>query len=153
VQAEKTRGRIAPEFIAQQNKRQGNVEGKLASRLTAARLPIEIDEVARSFPKRAAWLHQVISEERSDKTGFAQGWWIMTERRTNETLDRFASTVSSAIMSSNERLARIEQLVESNNRFLKTFSQDLRQYTDNMGSANSATGSNHIQRQPGLDGI
>lgn len=74
----------------------------------------------------------------------------MTERWTEETLDRFASTVSSAIVSgnerldrmeqliesssaeSNERLTRIEQLVESNNRFLESFSQDLRRYTDNM---------------------
>jgi ABC-type transporter Mla subunit MlaD len=70
----------------------------------------------------------------------------MTERWTDETLDRFASTVSTAIASSNERLTRIEQLVEtnsqkitdltqvvaSNNRFLESFSQDLRRYTDNM---------------------
>lgn len=33
---------------------------------------------------------------------------------------------------SNERLTRIEQLVESNNRFLESFSQDLRRYTENM---------------------
>ncbi len=70
----------------------------------------------------------------------------MTERWTDETLDRFASTVSTAITASNERLTRIEQLVEtnsqkitdltqvvaSNNRFLESFSQDLRRYTDNM---------------------
>jgi hypothetical protein len=67
----------------------------------------------------------------------------MTERWTDETLDRFASMVATAIQAnndaiaanrveSNERLTRIEQLVESNNRFLESFSQDLRRYTDNM---------------------
>ena len=81
----------------------------------------------------------------------------MTERWTEETLDRFASTVATAIaannhaiqanndaiatqaqalkdaiaaqsqalneatIASNERLTRIEQLVESNNRFLEAF--------------------------------
>jgi uncharacterized coiled-coil protein SlyX len=78
---------------------------------------------------------------------------MTTERWTDETLDRFASTVvtaitanNEAIAASNERLTRIEQLVESNsqkitdltqvvasnNRFLESFSQDLRRYTDNM---------------------
>jgi response regulator RpfG family c-di-GMP phosphodiesterase len=54
----------------------------------------------------------------------------MTERWTDETLDRFASTVvtaitanNEAIAASNERLTRIEQLVESNNRFLEAFTQ------------------------------
>jgi phage-related tail protein len=56
----------------------------------------------------------------------------MTERWTDETLDRFASTVATAIQAnneaisaSNERLTRIEQLVESNNRFLEAFGQDV----------------------------
>lgn len=70
----------------------------------------------------------------------------MTERWTDETLDRFAATVataiqannkaiaanSAAIAAGNERMTRFEQLVESNNRFLESFSQDLRRYTDNM---------------------
>jgi ABC-type transporter Mla subunit MlaD len=45
----------------------------------------------------------------------------MTERWTDETLDRFAATVATAIQASDERLTRIEQLVESNNRFLEAF--------------------------------
>ena len=57
----------------------------------------------------------------------------MTERWTDETLDRFASTVvtaiTEAISSSNERLTRIEQLVESNNRLLETLGQDVKQLT------------------------
>lgn len=63
----------------------------------------------------------------------------MTERWTDETLDRFASTVvtaitanNEAIAASNERLARIEQLVESNNRFLETFGQDVKQLTQKI---------------------
>ncbi len=56
----------------------------------------------------------------------------MTERWTDETLDRFASTVSTAITASNERLTRIEQLVESNNRFLETFGQDVKQLTQKV---------------------
>lgn len=58
----------------------------------------------------------------------------MTERWTDETLDRFASTVATAIaanneaiQSSHERMTRIEQLVESNNRFLESFGQDVKQ--------------------------
>ena len=65
----------------------------------------------------------------------------MTERWTDETLDRFASMVATSVTASNERmprleqdgerskresderLTRIEQLVESNNRFLEAFTQ------------------------------
>jgi phage shock protein A len=56
----------------------------------------------------------------------------MAERWTDESIDRFASTVATAIQSSNERLTRIEQLVESNNRFLESFGQDVKQLTQNM---------------------
>jgi ABC-type transporter Mla subunit MlaD len=65
----------------------------------------------------------------------------VTERWTDETLDRFASTVvtaitanNEAIAASNERLTRIEQLVESNNRFLETFGQDVKQLTQKIDS-------------------
>jgi hypothetical protein len=37
-----------------------------------------------------------------------------------------------AILASNERLTCIEQVVESNNRFLETFGQDVKQLTKNM---------------------
>ena len=54
----------------------------------------------------------------------------MTERWTDETLDRFASTVATAIQANNEaivasdeRLTRIEHLSESNNRYLEAFTQ------------------------------
>lgn len=36
--------------------------------------------------------------------------------------------------SSDERLTRIEQVVESNNKFLESFSVDLRRYTDSMNN-------------------
>jgi hypothetical protein len=76
----------------------------------------------------------------------------MTERWTDETLDRFASTVATAITANNEaiaanaqmiaanvqaiaasndRLTRIEQMVESNNRFLESFGEDVKRLTDN----------------------
>jgi ABC-type transporter Mla subunit MlaD len=56
----------------------------------------------------------------------------MTERWTDESIDRFASAVATAVQSSNERLTRIEHLVESNNRFLQSFGQDVKQLTQNM---------------------
>jgi methyl-accepting chemotaxis protein len=74
----------------------------------------------------------------------------MTERWTDETLDRFASMVATSITASNERmtrieqdgerskresderLTRIEQLVESNNRFLESFGQDVKQLTQKV---------------------
>ncbi len=70
----------------------------------------------------------------------------MTERWTDETLDRFTATVATAIQANHEaisanaqaiatshaRLTRIEQVVESNNRFLKSFSQDVKRIPDNM---------------------
>ncbi len=52
----------------------------------------------------------------------------MTERWTDETLDRFASTVATSIAASNERMTRIEQLTESNTQGmeeLKAVSQAL----------------------------
>jgi methyl-accepting chemotaxis protein len=76
---------------------------------------------------------------RSGSAGIDEGWWLMTERWTDETLDRFASTVvtaitanNEAIAASNDRLTRIEQLVESNNRFLETFGQDVKQLTQKI---------------------
>jgi uncharacterized protein (DUF3084 family) len=71
---------------------------------------------------------------------------VTTERWTDESLDRFASTVAAAITANNEQIAanseqiaansaqlmRIGQLVESNNRFLEALGQDLRRYSDNM---------------------
>ncbi|MCG9893104.1 MAG: hypothetical protein MH252_18790 [Thermosynechococcaceae cyanobacterium MS004] len=74
----------------------------------------------------------------------------MTERWTDETLDRFASTVATFVAASNERmtrieqdgerskresderLTRIEQLVESNNHFLEAFGQDVKQLTQKI---------------------
>jgi hypothetical protein len=39
---------------------------------------------------------------------------MTTERWTDESLDRFAATITTAIAASNERLTRIEQLQGSN---------------------------------------
>jgi hypothetical protein len=39
----------------------------------------------------------------------------MTERRTDETLDRFASTVATAIQVSDEGMSRMERRFEENN--------------------------------------
>lgn len=59
---------------------------------------------------------------------------MTTERWDDAKLDKFAAAVEQAIVKSDERLTRIEQVVESNNRFLESFSQDLKQYTDSMNS-------------------
>ena len=63
------------------------------------------------------------------------------ERWDDDKLDKFASIVQQAVVSSNERmtrieegLGRIEQTVESNNRFLESFSQELRNYTNSMNN-------------------
>jgi ATP phosphoribosyltransferase len=59
---------------------------------------------------------------------------MTTERWDDAKLDKFASTVERAITASDKRLTRIEQVVESNNRFLESFSQDLKRYTDSMNN-------------------
>ena len=56
------------------------------------------------------------------------------ERWDDAKLDKFASTVEQAIVASNDRLERIERIVESNNRFLESFSADLRNYADSMNN-------------------
>jgi uncharacterized protein Yka (UPF0111/DUF47 family) len=106
----------------------------------------------------------------------------MTERWTDETLDRFASTVATAIAANNdrvshvedrweqmvidsaqskqesdERMTRIEQLVESNNRFLEAFTQQvdrlaqkvdrLTENTDQVVRQMAATTSNENQER------
>jgi methyl-accepting chemotaxis protein len=65
----------------------------------------------------------------------------MTNPNGGERLDRIETLLEQFIaasvadrQASNERLTRIEQVVESNNRFLESFSQDLKQYTDSMNN-------------------
>jgi hypothetical protein len=48
------------EFLAQQYKRQGNIQGKLALKTLTVRVPIEIDEAVRSLPNRTEWLRNAI---------------------------------------------------------------------------------------------
>jgi hypothetical protein len=57
-----TKKNLPPEFIAQQIRRQGDVAGPLASRMTAVRLPVDIDQVVYFLPEKAAWLRRVITE-------------------------------------------------------------------------------------------
>jgi uncharacterized coiled-coil protein SlyX len=71
---------------------------------------------------------------------------MTTERWNDEMLDRFASTVTTAIQANNDAIAagnarmdRLEQVVTeltqvvgSNNRYMEAFSQDLRRYTENL---------------------
>jgi hypothetical protein len=75
------------------------------------------------------WIRKVFAEGAQQE--FTKGC-SMTERWTDESIDRFASAVATAVQSSNERLTRIEHLVESNNRFLQSFGQDVKQLTQNM---------------------
>jgi hypothetical protein len=53
---------ITPEFKAQQFKPQGEVIGQLSNKAIGIKLPVEIDQVVRSLPNKAAWLRQVITE-------------------------------------------------------------------------------------------
>jgi hypothetical protein len=71
---------------------------------------------------------------------------MTTERWTDETLDRFALTVATAIPANNdtiaagnERMDRLEhvvteltQVVGSNNGCLESFSQDFRRYNESL---------------------
>jgi hypothetical protein len=54
--------KLSSEFLAHQIPRQGNVTGPLAPRMTAVRLPVDIDQVVYSLPEKAAWLRRVITE-------------------------------------------------------------------------------------------
>lgn len=50
----------------------------------------------------------------------------------NERLDRIEALLERFVVASDERLTRIEQVVESNNRFLESFSRNLQQYATSM---------------------
>jgi hypothetical protein len=54
--------KLSPEFLAHIPKAQGDVTGPLAPRMTAVRLPVDIDRVVYSLPQKAAWLRRVITE-------------------------------------------------------------------------------------------
>ena len=56
----------------------------------------------------------------------------MTERWTDESLDRFASTVTSAIAASNDRLAQTEQIVASNARAIAANSEAIAASRESM---------------------
>lgn len=58
----KTKRPFAPEFVARQIPRQGDAVGPLAPRMTAVRLPVEVDRIVHSVPEKAAWLRRVITE-------------------------------------------------------------------------------------------
>jgi hypothetical protein len=49
-------------FMAKVKPRQGECTEPLAPRMTAVRLPVDIDRVVYSLPEKAAWLRRVITE-------------------------------------------------------------------------------------------
>lgn len=51
---------------------------------------------------------------------------------SDERMTRLEQTISRVLQESNERLTRIKQLFESNNRFLEGFSQRIDRYTNRM---------------------
>lgn len=73
---------------------------------------------------------------------------VADRQASNERLTRIESLIEANQRDSNERMTRFEaglgrmeqgleetrQLVHSNNRFLESFSQDLRKYTDSMNN-------------------
>lgn len=56
--------KATPEFLAYRvpHQRQGDANGPLADRMTAVRLPVDIDQVVYALPQKAAWLRRVITE-------------------------------------------------------------------------------------------
>ena len=53
---------------------------------------------------------------------------------SDQRMTRIEQSMDRQRQESNERLTRIEQIGESNNRFLEAFSADLRRYTDTMNN-------------------
>ena len=51
---------------------------------------------------------------------------------SSDRLDRIEALLQQSVIASNERLTRIEQIVESNNRFLEGFSERIERYTARM---------------------
>ncbi len=49
------------EFLEQQFKPQGEVEGVLSKKAIAVKLPVEVDKFVRSLSNTAAWLRRVIT--------------------------------------------------------------------------------------------
>lgn len=58
-------------------------EAQLAERVTAVRLPVDIDEFVRSLPNRTEWLRQVIVE--AALRDRAQGKWVKTHQSKQKT--------------------------------------------------------------------
>ena len=52
--------------------------------------------------------------------------------RIEALLERFIDASFADRQASSERMTRLEQVVDSNNRFLQAFSTDLKRYTDTM---------------------
>lgn len=48
--------------------------------------------------------------------------------------DERMTRLEQSMLASDERMTRIEQVVDSNNKFLESFSADLRRYTDSMNN-------------------
>jgi hypothetical protein len=56
----------------------------------------------------------------------------MTERWTDETLDRFAATVATAIAAGSERLERIEAIQESNARAIAANTERIGRFAERL---------------------
>jgi hypothetical protein len=56
----------------------------------------------------------------------------MTERWTDETLDRFAATVATAIAAGSERLERIEAIQESNARAIAANTERIGRFAEQL---------------------
>lgn len=59
---------------------------------------------------------------------------VADRQASNERMTRIEQRLEQTQAASDERLTRIEQIVESNNRFLESFSADLRSYADSMNN-------------------
>ncbi len=53
---------------------------------------------------------------------------------SDERMTRIEHRLEQSMVKSDERMTRVEQIVESNNKFLESFSADLRRYTGSMNN-------------------
>jgi phage-related tail protein len=74
------------------------------------------------------------SNSQGDRQGRIEALLERSIVASDEQMTRIEQKLQDSVEASNERMTRIEQSVESNNRFLESFSQDLRTYTDSMNN-------------------
>jgi hypothetical protein len=82
---------------------------------------------------------------------------MTTERWTDESLDRFAATITTAIAAnnaaSNERLTRTEQIVESNARAIQALGDDIAEMRLSMHEGFERSEQNWARASQAIEGV